>query len=172
MSQIDSLMNERCVRNFIEEQFCWKQSIEASSFIKHLPYCFDSTKTALDTLPSYSLINLSIIALFHKSSMRPFFTFPAHQVMRFWVDPLYTLFLRLQVKEKKTHVRTPKPPFLDFTPLKSSSVRMLSISASVAALGIYSPIFFLVSYTTTKPAGETQNRNNPLVHPPGGLKAN
>ncbi|XP_035774947.1 uncharacterized protein LOC118457456 [Anopheles albimanus] len=50
---------------------------------------------------------------------------------------------RKKVKEKKTHVRTPKPPFLDFTPLKSSSVRMLSISASVAALGIYSPIFFL-----------------------------
>uniref|UniRef100_A0AAG5DSK7 Major facilitator superfamily (MFS) profile domain-containing protein n=1 Tax=Anopheles atroparvus TaxID=41427 RepID=A0AAG5DSK7_ANOAO len=50
---------------------------------------------------------------------------------------------RKKVKEKKTHVRTPKPPFLDFTPLKSSSVRMLSISASVAALGVYSPIFFL-----------------------------
>ncbi|XP_058452063.1 uncharacterized protein LOC131430851 isoform X1 [Malaya genurostris] len=50
---------------------------------------------------------------------------------------------RKKVKEKKTHVRTPKPPFLDFTPLKLPSVRMLSISAAVAAFGIYSPIFFL-----------------------------
>ncbi|XP_055596121.1 uncharacterized protein LOC129746484 isoform X2 [Uranotaenia lowii] len=50
---------------------------------------------------------------------------------------------RKKVKEKKTHVRTPKPPFLDFTPLKMPSVRMLSISAATAAFGIYSPIFFL-----------------------------
>uniref|UniRef100_A0A904MV87 Monocarboxylate transporter n=2 Tax=Culex quinquefasciatus TaxID=7176 RepID=A0A904MV87_CULQU len=50
---------------------------------------------------------------------------------------------RKKVKEKKTHVRTPKPPFLDFSPLKLPSVRMLSISAAVAAFGIYSPIFFL-----------------------------
>ncbi|XP_055636261.1 monocarboxylate transporter 7-like [Toxorhynchites rutilus septentrionalis] len=50
---------------------------------------------------------------------------------------------RKKVKEKKTHVRTPKPPFLDFTPLKLPSVRMLSISAAVAAFGVYSPIFFL-----------------------------
>ncbi|XP_065085064.1 monocarboxylate transporter 2-like [Ochlerotatus camptorhynchus] len=50
---------------------------------------------------------------------------------------------RKKVKEKKTHVRTPKPPFLDFTPLKLTPVRMLSISAAVAAFGIYSPVFFL-----------------------------
>ncbi|XP_062547904.1 monocarboxylate transporter 2-like isoform X1 [Armigeres subalbatus] len=50
---------------------------------------------------------------------------------------------RKKVKEKKTHVRTPKPPFLDWTPLKLASVRMLSISAAVAAFGIYSPVFFL-----------------------------
>ncbi|XP_062705982.1 monocarboxylate transporter 12 isoform X2 [Aedes albopictus] len=50
---------------------------------------------------------------------------------------------RKKVKEKKTHVRTPKPPFLDWTPLKLTTVRMLSISAAVAAFGIYSPVFFL-----------------------------
>lgn len=49
-----------------------------------------------------------------------------------------------QVKEKKTHIRTPKPPFLDFSPLRSSTVRMLAISTSIAALGIYTPIFFMV----------------------------
>ncbi|XP_055684488.1 monocarboxylate transporter 12 [Lutzomyia longipalpis] len=50
---------------------------------------------------------------------------------------------RKKVKEKKTHIRTPKPPFLDFTPCKSSTVRILIISASVAALGIYTPIFYM-----------------------------
>lgn len=51
-----------------------------------------------------------------------------------------------QVKEKKTHVRTPKPPFMDFSPLKSSTVRVLSLSAAVAAFGIYTPIFFMVRH--------------------------
>ncbi|CAD7079779.1 unnamed protein product [Hermetia illucens] len=50
---------------------------------------------------------------------------------------------RKKVKEKKTHVRTPKPPFIDFTPLKSSTVRMLIITSSISAFGIYSPIFFM-----------------------------
>jgi hypothetical protein len=53
-------------------------------------------------------------------------------------------FVPLQVKEKKTHIHTPKPPFLDFSPIKSSTVRMLMIIASVASIGIYTPIFNLV----------------------------
>ncbi|XP_053692970.1 uncharacterized protein LOC128741289 [Sabethes cyaneus] len=57
---------------------------------------------------------------------------------------------RKKVKEKKTHVRTPKPPFLDFAPLRLPSVRMLSISAAVAAFGIYSPIFFLSQHGFTE----------------------
>lgn len=48
-----------------------------------------------------------------------------------------------QVKEKKTHIRTPKPPFIDFSPLKSSTVRMFIVSSSVASFGIYTPIFFM-----------------------------
>ncbi|XP_063702395.1 uncharacterized protein LOC134832336 [Culicoides brevitarsis] len=50
---------------------------------------------------------------------------------------------RKKVKEKKTHIRTPKPPFMDFSPLKSTSVQMMSLSAAMAAYGIYTPIFFM-----------------------------
>lgn len=49
-----------------------------------------------------------------------------------------------QVKEKKTHQQVPKPPFLDFSPLRSSTVRMLCIVSGFAAFGCYSPIFYLV----------------------------
>ena len=49
-----------------------------------------------------------------------------------------------KVKEKKTHIQTPKPPFMDFSPLRSSTVRMLCILAAVGAFGIYTPVFFLV----------------------------
>lgn len=51
---------------------------------------------------------------------------------------------RKKVKEKKTHIQTPKPPFLDFSPFRSSTVRMFIILTSIASLGIYSPIFFMV----------------------------
>lgn len=54
-----------------------------------------------------------------------------------------------QVKEKKTHIRTPKPPFMDFSPLRSSTVRVLCLSAAIAAFGIYTPIFFMVSQNLT-----------------------
>lgn len=47
------------------------------------------------------------------------------------------------MKLKKTHVQTPKPPFIDFAPLKSSSVQILCLIAGIGALGIYTPIFFL-----------------------------
>lgn len=48
-----------------------------------------------------------------------------------------------QVKEKKTHIRTPKPPFIDFSLFKSSTVRMFILFSSVASFGIYTPIFFM-----------------------------
>lgn len=51
--------------------------------------------------------------------------------------------IELQVKEKKTHIRTPKPPFIDFSPFKSSTVRMLIMCSSIASLGAYAPIFFM-----------------------------
>lgn len=51
---------------------------------------------------------------------------------------------RKKVKEKKTHIQTPKPPFLDFSPFRSSTVRMFIAVTSTATLGIYAPIFFLV----------------------------
>ncbi|KAJ6645744.1 Monocarboxylate transporter 2 [Pseudolycoriella hygida] len=50
---------------------------------------------------------------------------------------------RKKVKEKKTHIRTPKPPFIDFSIFKSSTVRMFMIFSSIASFGIYTPIFFL-----------------------------
>ncbi|XP_031623034.1 monocarboxylate transporter 1-like [Contarinia nasturtii] len=50
---------------------------------------------------------------------------------------------RKKVKEKKTHIRTPKPPFLDFSPFKSSTVRMLIICSSIASFGSYAPLFFM-----------------------------
>lgn len=45
------------------------------------------------------------------------------------------------MKEKKTHIRTPKPPFIDFSPFRSSTVRWMIASAGIAAAGIYTPIF-------------------------------
>lgn len=47
------------------------------------------------------------------------------------------------MKEKKTHIRTPKPPFIDFSPFKSSTVRMFVTCSSIASLGAYTPIFLL-----------------------------
>lgn len=65
--------------------------------------------------------------------------------VKFLFKFFYSIFIKFnpQMKEKKTHIRTPKPPFLDFSPLKSSSVRMLCILAAIGALGIYTPVFFL-----------------------------
>lgn len=55
-----------------------------------------------------------------------------------------SIMLSFQVKEKKTHQQTPKQPFIDFSPLRSSTVRMLCILACIGAFGIYTPLFFLV----------------------------
>lgn len=38
------------------------------------------------------------------------------------------------------------PPFLDFSTLKSKTVRILIISTAVSAFGINTPIFYLVSF--------------------------
>lgn len=54
---------------------------------------------------------------------------------------LVNLFL-LQVKEKKT----PKiSPFIDLSPLHSRSAKVLLLAAGLAAFGLYTPVFFLVS---------------------------
>lgn len=55
------------------------------------------------------------------------------------------------MKEKKSHIQTPKPPFLDFSPLRSSTVRMLCILAAIGAFGVYTPVFFLVKLPPTPP---------------------
>lgn len=47
------------------------------------------------------------------------------------------------MKEKKTHIRTPKPPFLDFTPIHSRTLQWLMLATAVAAIGIYTPMFGL-----------------------------
>lgn len=64
---------------------------------------------------------------------------------------------RKKVKEKKTHIQTPKPPFLDFTAFRSSTVRMFIAVTSTAALGIYAPIFFLVRKR------ESETGSSPLI---------
>jgi hypothetical protein len=78
------------------------------------------------------------------------FCSPSHEiVMRIHLLNLFffSLLLLEQVKEKKSHIQTPKPPFLDFSPLRSSTVRMLCILAAIGAFGVYTPVFFLVSST-------------------------
>lgn len=49
------------------------------------------------------------------------------------------------MKEKKTHAKAKKPPMFDFTPLKSRGLRVLMVACAFAALGIYAPVFYLVS---------------------------
>ena len=41
-----------------------------------------------------------------------------------------------------------RPPFFEFTTLKSRTVRIILFSALVSHVGIYSPLFFLVSLFT------------------------
>lgn len=51
---------------------------------------------------------------------------------------------RKKVKEKKDSVGAPrKPPFLDFSPLRIRAVQMLLLASSTAALGLYTPVFYL-----------------------------
>jgi hypothetical protein len=49
------------------------------------------------------------------------------------------------MKEKKTHAKAKKPPMFDFTPLKSRGLRVMMVACAFAALGIYAPVFYLVS---------------------------
>lgn len=51
---------------------------------------------------------------------------------------------RKKMKEKKTHVKTKKPPMFDFSPLRSRGLRFLLIANALSAFGIYAPIFYLV----------------------------
>jgi hypothetical protein len=50
-----------------------------------------------------------------------------------------------KVKEKKGHVTTEKPPFFDFSPLRIRTVQILLMSSATGAVGLYTPIFYLVS---------------------------
>lgn len=52
---------------------------------------------------------------------------------------------RKKMKEKKSHANTKKPPMFDFTPLRSRGLRVLLVASATGALGIYSPIVYLVS---------------------------
>lgn len=52
---------------------------------------------------------------------------------------------RKKMKEKKTHTKVPKPPMFDFSPLKSKGLRILMTACAFSSLGIYAPIFYLVS---------------------------
>jgi hypothetical protein len=53
-----------------------------------------------------------------------------------------------KVKEKKGHVTTEKPPFFDFSPLRIRTVQILLMSSATGAVGLYTPIFYLVSFAT------------------------
>lgn len=72
-----------------------------------------------------------------------------------FLDPL------LQVKEKKTHIRTPKPPFMDFSPFKSSTVRMLIICSSIASFGSYAPLFFMSQHVPKERGVQEGNPQDP-----------
>jgi hypothetical protein len=51
---------------------------------------------------------------------------------------------RKKVKEKKGNVAvTHRAPFLDFSPLRIRAVQMLLLASSTAALGLYTPVFYL-----------------------------
>lgn len=52
---------------------------------------------------------------------------------------------RKKVKEKKTQNKIKKPPMFDFSPLKSRGLRVLLVASASGALGVYAPIFYLVS---------------------------
>ncbi|XP_067011576.2 monocarboxylate transporter 4-like [Anabrus simplex] len=50
---------------------------------------------------------------------------------------------RKKMKEKKTHTRVEKPPLFDLSPLRTRTVQMLLLSSGTAALGLYTPVFYL-----------------------------
>jgi len=47
-----------------------------------------------------------------------------------------------KIKDKNRH--DDRPPFLDFTTLRSKTVRILLVSTGISAFGINTPIFYLV----------------------------
>ena len=53
---------------------------------------------------------------------------------------------KIKNKDKeKNKLQDDRPPFFEFTTLKSRTVRIILFSALVSHVGIYSPLFFLVS---------------------------
>lgn len=65
------------------------------------------------------------------------------------------------MKEKKTHIRTPKQPFMDFSPFKSSTVRMLFICSSIASFGSYAPLFFMSQHVPRERVAQEANSQDP-----------
>ena len=56
---------------------------------------------------------------------------------------------KIKNKDKeKNKLQDDRPPFFEFTTLKSRTVRIILFSALVSHVGIYSPLFFLVSLFT------------------------
>lgn len=45
-------------------------------------------------------------------------------------------------------MKTNQPPFIDLSPLQSRSAKVLLLAAGLAAFGLYTPVFFLVSDCT------------------------
>lgn len=52
---------------------------------------------------------------------------------------------RRNIKEKKTHKKSGKITLVDFTPLKSRVLKLLMLSSATSSLGLYAPVFSLVS---------------------------
>lgn len=50
---------------------------------------------------------------------------------------------RNKVKEKSSVAATHKTPFFDLSPLRIRAVQMLLLASSTAALGLYTPVFYL-----------------------------
>ncbi|UYV61155.1 hypothetical protein LAZ67_1003610 [Cordylochernes scorpioides] len=51
----------------------------------------------------------------------------------------------LHLKHQRRRNKRDKPPYCDFSGLRSRSVQVVALSASLASFGIYSPFFFFVS---------------------------
>ncbi len=52
---------------------------------------------------------------------------------------------------KDKEKREEKPSFLDLSCLRSKTLQILLLSAATSALGLYTPLFYLVNHQTTLP---------------------
>jgi hypothetical protein len=79
------------------------------------------------SVPSYRLIsqNLGHYGYGYENDL-------IHEILRF-----------LQVKDKEK--REEKPPFIDYSCLRSKTVQILLLSSAFTAFGMYNPLFSLVS---------------------------